>query len=207
MGGKNRIVVDYGDFEGLILLAKYHTQTGKEAPLSRHYYEGNGYRVVQTYKGVSSLKQLKELNLENSEGFVIRFSNGFRVKIKFEDYIKLHAVVTNLSTTSIWEMLRMGMTKTQILSHIEVDELFDWAKEGIHQLQTEFETIEFWNWKYLDVDFREQMSRKQLAIYIMEQSVKPCANKGVMFKMIDGKPYAELIWKMIKPKFEKARMI
>ena len=42
-------------------------------------------------------------------------------------------------------------------------------------------------------------TRKEQAIHIMANAKTESA---VIFKMLDGKPYAELIWKLLEPDYE-----
>ena len=82
MAGKNRIVVDYGDYEGLVLLGAFETATGKELPYSV-LKEIEGFDIVKEYD-FEDFESLKDHNIPNMEGYVVRFSNGERCKIKFE---------------------------------------------------------------------------------------------------------------------------
>jgi len=48
MGGQNRIVVDYGDYEGLVLLGAFDTKSGVE--ISKTELEKlDGFEIVTTY--------------------------------------------------------------------------------------------------------------------------------------------------------------
>jgi hypothetical protein len=91
----NRIVVKY-DYEDLILLGMIHTKTGYEVDL---YGEGNdvrlknlitnlGFKVVRKYDGINDYSILKGMIKDDEEGFVVRFSNGDRMKIKGEGYLR-----------------------------------------------------------------------------------------------------------------------
>ncbi|MEY4928172.1 MAG: hypothetical protein RI894_2610, partial [Bacteroidota bacterium] len=79
----NRIVVDYGATDDLVLLAIINNQTGSDEPL-----EDIGFQQVKRYDGINDLETLKHLEDTEKEGFVVRFSNGFRVKMKFQEYIR-----------------------------------------------------------------------------------------------------------------------
>jgi RNA ligase len=90
----NRIVVDYGDREELVLL-------GVNSPTYECNYdalsavaEALGCDVAKKYDGISDYSTLKGMISDNSEGFVIRFSNGDRMKIKGEEYLRLHKIMT-----------------------------------------------------------------------------------------------------------------
>ena len=88
---ENRIVIDYKDTEDLFLLAIRDTKTGKDLPL-----EDIGFPLVKRYDGVKDFRKLKELEEDNKEGFVIKFKSGFRMKVKLEEYKRLHRILTNV---------------------------------------------------------------------------------------------------------------
>ena len=81
---QNRIVVDYGAMDDLVLLTVIDNETGTER------IEDIGFQIVKKFDGINDLLELKALEENNKEGFVIRFKNGFRVKMKFAEYVKLH---------------------------------------------------------------------------------------------------------------------
>jgi RNA ligase len=41
----------------------------------------------------------------NEEGFVVRFSNGFRLKIKGDEYVRVHRLISNCTPLRIWESM------------------------------------------------------------------------------------------------------
>ena len=57
----------------LVLLAVVETKTGKEQPL-----ENIGFPVVSIYDGVNDIHTLKQLEINNKEGFVIKYKSGLR---------------------------------------------------------------------------------------------------------------------------------
>ena len=62
--------------------------------------------VFKHYK-FTTLETLKQLDELNKEGFVVKFLNyNFRMKIKFQTYIKLHKMKTNLSRKQLIEMMK-----------------------------------------------------------------------------------------------------
>jgi RNA ligase len=101
----NRIVVDYGEFEGLKFLGafnrKFHTEmTDLALPHAMELFPCADSHSL-------SLREIVELctTLPGTfqEGFVLRYSNGLRVKIKGIDYCSIHRVVTNATPLSVWE--------------------------------------------------------------------------------------------------------
>lgn len=185
---ENRIVVDYGSEEKLVLLAIIDTQSGAEFPL-----DNIGFPVVEKYDGIQDYNLLKAQDNDNKEGFIIKFSNDFRVKIKFEEYLRLHRIVTQVSTLSIWEYLKTNQSMEEILERVP-DEFFDWVKQTKADLEMQFLEIE----TQCKNDFKVLDSVKETALYF-----QTCAFPSVLFSMMHRRDYSEIIWKKIKPKFEK----
>lgn len=186
---ENRIVVDYKGKEELVLLAVVDTATGEEEKLV-----DIGFPTAKRYTEFTQLLDLKQLNWKNREGFVIKFENGFRVKIKFEKYIAAHKVVTQLSSTMIWEALKKDETVVSILEDVP-DEFYDWVKTVKEQLTSAFDRIE----KEAMQEYKELSTVKETAMYY-----KSCKHTSILFAMYRKKEYKKIIWKMIQPKFEKA---
>lgn len=185
---ENRIVLDYGVAEELVLLAIIDTQTGEEFPL-----EEIGFPVVERYDGIKDILTLKEMDIVNKEGFIIKYSNNFRVKIKFEEYLRLHRIITQVSNLNIWEYLKTNQSMEEILERVP-DEFFDWVKQTKADLENKYLIIE----NQSKADFKILESRKETALYFLT-----CQHSGVLFAMLNGKDYSEIIWKMIRPTFEK----
>lgn len=183
---ENRIVVDYGDREELVLLAIIETATGKEWPL--HAYD-SVFPVVKRYDGITQFDELLANQDSSREGFVVRFQSGQRVKIKFDEYKRLHKLLTGVSPKAIWEVLKSGDDIGKVIERVP-DEFYQWVKETENDLRTAFTRIE--------LSAREQMRfgkcRKTLAKHYTS-----CAYPSVMFAMLDGKEYRDAIWKLIKP--------
>ncbi|OXA88709.1 RNA ligase [Flavobacterium hercynium] len=185
---ENRIVLDYGVAEELVLLAIVDIQSGAEFPL-----ENIGFPVVEKYDGVKDIQLLKEMDTDNKEGFIIKYANNFRVKIKFEEYLRLHRIITQVSNVNIWEFLKTNQPMEEILERVP-DEFFTWVKQTKTDLENQYSEIE----AQCKTDFKILESRKETALYFLT-----CQYSGVLFAMMDNRDYAPIIWKMIRPKFEK----
>jgi hypothetical protein len=185
---QNRIVVNYGAAEELILLAIIDNHTGLDLPL-----ENIGFPLVQRFDGISDLQKLKALNHPNKEGFVLKFRSSFRVKVKFEEYVRLHRILTGVSNKMIWEMLRNNTPMDAILERVP-DEFYDWVKKNREELMQEYTAIE----AYCKNDFKELGDRKSTAMYYLT-----CKYPSILFAMLDKRDYSDSIWKLIKPKYEK----
>lgn len=114
----NRIVVNYGDRQDLVLLGAYSTD-GREIHLS---YAADDWQpigtVVQTWPpmALADLLKLTEANTRPdghrvsgtaAEGYVLRFASGVRAKAKLAEYVRLHKVLTGINERDIWRYAGM----------------------------------------------------------------------------------------------------
>ena len=210
---QNRIVVDY-PFEDLILLGMIETKTGYEVDL---HGEGNDvrlknlihnleFKVVKRYDGINDYSILKDMIKDNEEGFVIKFSNGDRMKIKGKEYLRLHKIMTNVSTTGIWEMLSNGDDVNELLKDVP-DEFYKKIKDYVRDLRYGFFQISERAGKLHDIfrygkygDREVEPTKKEFAEFVLKQEK---VLHPVMFAMWDKKNYDKIIWSILKPEFSK----
>ena len=197
----NRIVVDYGDVEELILLgikSKDYECSHEELVAVSKYL---GCKVTQLFH-FEDYTEIQKLNWANTEGFIVRFSNGDRCKIKFADYVKLHRVLTNCSSYDVWENLKtFGKLPEEMLKDVP-DEFYNWVHGMEGKLRKEFKYVENLHMAHLSSTLRYGLDRKEFALRI--QGLEG-VNHGLIFAMYNNKAekVTELIWKMIKPAYEK----
>lgn len=182
---ENQVVVDYGGLEDIFLLAIIETETGKELPPV-----ALGCPVVERYDGINDFDHLLSLEASNREGFVVRFQSGLRVKVKFSEYKRLHKLLTGITEQHIWEILSAGQRLEPLLERVP-DEYYNWVRETEQQLRAAYHAVE----ARARAQFQDLGDRKQNAYYY-----QGCDYPAVMFKMLDGRDYSEIIWKAIKPK-------
>jgi RNA ligase len=191
----NRIVIDYGDTEDLILLGAVNKNNGEELSIDDINLPFTKVEKIN----ITSFQELKNRNLKNEEGYVIKFiPSNYRMKIKFEDYVYLHGIVTEFSNKKVWEILRNGLDLKTVLE-IVPDEFFDKAKLVYDEIKNQFDTI-----KNKSISVAEEgkkfTNRKDLALWLLKE------HKDIMpfvFGIIDNKNVDDTIWKSIKPEFEK----
>lgn len=181
---ENRIVVDYADERKLVLLAIIDIETGKDLAL-----EDIGFPLVKRYDNIHSLEGLLANQDDDREGYVVRFKSGLRYKIKFEEYLRIHRIVTQVSTISIWEYLKTGQSLDEILERVP-DEFYQWVKMYKESLELQYKEIEATAIK----EYETKKDRKATAMYFQQ-----CQYPSVMFAMLDGKSYDENIWRMLRP--------
>jgi RNA ligase len=211
----NRIVVKY-DYEDLILLGMIETKTGYEVDL---YGEGNdvrlknminnlGFKVVRKYDGINDYSVLKGMIKDDEEGFVVRFSNGDRMKVKGEEYLRLHKIMTNVSTTAIWEMLSEGRDVLDVVKDVP-DEFYNKIKMYVRDLKYTYFSLSEYAGKTHDGfrygkfgDKDPEPTKKEFAEFLSMNNYNPII-KALCFAMWDKKDYDKIIWKHMKPEFRK----
>jgi len=143
-------------------------------------------------------QSLKSKNEKNKEGYVLRYQPGnFRMKIKFEDYVRLHKIMTNLSTTAVWEVLSNGQNMDSILKDVP-DEFYQKIREYENKLNCEFRALKSEYEDHFESICRLG-TRKLFAQFANVGFMYP----KILFAMHDGKSVDEMIWKIIKPEFRK----
>lgn len=200
---ENRIVLDYGGLEGLILLGCVEIATGNlYGP-----YEAAG---VLCWPGVTTAvfpeKTMAEFisgpnaNRPNAEGVVIR--TGWRmIKLKQDDYVRAHAIVTGMSNRSVWEALRNG-EELPPQAEFMPDEFFQWLMNtaiDLAKAQREWKALAKDEYsKIVAVEGPEatfnRETRKEFAAKAVDS---PFA--AALFKMYDGQSIEELAWMAVKP--------
>lgn len=99
-GPQNRIVVNYEE-DSLRYITSFNNKTFEEKDLPHP-----NLPCVRRYS-LSLSEMVASLTgpYENMEGYVVRYANGYRIKFKHIEYLRLHRIVTNISPISIWESL------------------------------------------------------------------------------------------------------
>jgi hypothetical protein len=207
---ENRIVVDYKGEEKLVLLGAIHTETSNEVPDSSLFFtQESGFELVTIYKTWGEgYDLLKEEISKDREGYVIRFKSGFRMKIKGDEYVRLHKILTNISNRDIWEYLKDNKPFDELLERVP-DEFNEWVKTTVRDLKYScFQLREragklhdgFRYGKYGDV--YPEPTKKEFAEFVMKQQE---VLHAIMFAMWDrnNEKVDSIIWKLIKPKYSK----
>lgn len=202
----NRIVVDYGDTDDLFFLGAvdiwFGTVTGPESVPEWPGPRASGI-VARTLREALSLPPRA-----NREGVVVRSLKDYSmVKIKQEDYVQLHRIVTGLNRRAVWEMLRQGLNPYEGVP----DELHDWVSDTASVLQASFDSAKIRTFQYfnntilkLNQEYSgpENWTRKDFAVKVQKQDWMPWVKK-CMFLLLDNQSLDEYLWKLLKPTGEE----
>ena len=123
------------------------------------------------------------------------------MKIKGEEYCRLHSIITKISSRDIWSYLKDGLPMDELLEHVP-DEFDKWVHEQIDTMKKLYQLIDSRvNHIYLtEIDTDEITCRKDLAMKILTQEK---SLRGIFFNMYDGMAYSHMIWAKLYPKYSK----
>lgn len=185
---ENRIVVLY-DRDRLVCLATIETETGEELEVPCFFEQPILFDQLR-------IEDLAEFHQPNFEGFVVRFENGFRVKVKLEEYLALHRLAFGLNSGRIWEALQESSFEDLLASLPE--ELLPWARKQAATLLRNFHRE--MSSCYQDfLKLTVESDRKQTALNYQTYGYKPYSAR---FALLDGKSAEKHIWHHIKPEYE-----
>jgi RNA ligase len=133
------------------------------------------------------------------EGFVLKWPNGYRLKIKSDEYLRLHRLLTNTNNKVIWEILKDGRDFDNMLTNVP-DEFMWWVKKKRKEFLDAFSAVETAHQGIFNT--LKERPRPQFAAGVADHGrrseVQPFL-PSVLYAMKDDKPYDDIIWKSIKP--------
>ncbi len=106
----NRIVVSYEKPE-LVLLSVFGDEGNEWSyALLQHFAERIGWRVAERHDFASIADLVIHAGSlpATREGFVLRFADGLRLKIKGDEYRRIHALISRCTPLAMWEAMQAG---------------------------------------------------------------------------------------------------
>lgn len=188
---ENRIVLDYGDRDELIDLGTVSIQEGRFAPPRDE---------APAHTSLHSL--LADVHRPNAEGWVAWIDPWTAVKIKQEDYIALHRIVSSLTEKEVWRQMMAG-TIGEFMEALP-DEFHDWARDAQRDILKRREKVEF----AVQGAYRKVMKglprgldpsspeyRKEFALLATQTNWS-----RFLFAYLDRRDTSEMFWKAVEPK-------
>lgn len=118
---ENKIVVNYGDTEELVLLAAMDSDRQYEL----HPYDVGAIaeltgmsQAKEYYYTIEEMIELQKTMPKDEEGFVVRFDSGLRVKIKGHEYLRVHKLISRMTPIAFWESMENGKVRLDYLQEL-----------------------------------------------------------------------------------------
>jgi RNA ligase len=196
---QNRIVCDYGDLDDLVFLGAVHIPTRISYDSDVANLLGWKGPVTEVFPYSTMREALMAESRSGKEGFVVHLlDSDVRVKIKQEDYILLHRIVTGLNARSVWEAMVDGA----------VDKLIDKVPDEFHEfirkveshlsclvmLETNYINEIYWSIVPSWVEPRT-MNKKDFAL----KAIKHKNISWALFQLWDNKNIQQEVLKRAKP--------
>lgn len=195
----NRIVLDYGDTDDLVLLGAIDIEAGGYwSPDLILNWPGP---KAESYGFATLGEALKNLERPEKEGFVVKTSTGLMLKVKQPDYLEKHKLVFGLSKRRIWERMGEGATMGEIVSPLP-DEWQDWAQDAAEELLAEYDAVRGTALLTYDAavlklnrEFPGGFTRKDFAAEAKQHGHWT----PYLFALYDGRDISGTAWKEVRP--------
>lgn len=189
---ENRIVVDYGTKRDLILLAVLDTETGHEM-MDNAWKGPRAARMTFRTLGEALTAEPRE----NVEGMVVTYADGTRVKIKQDDYVELHRLITGLNERVVWEWLNPANPRLITEKAKLPEEFWPWVEDVSVKLDAKARLIRNTAQEMFDA-VPPFVERRDFAMWVKKNV--PSRYLPLMFLLLDGRDVRVPIWKTLRPK-------
>jgi RNA ligase len=194
----NRIVVDYGGTDDLVLLGAVDIATGEAA--GPGWVSLWGGPVAETMSAETLAGALALPPRPGREGVVVRMPGPVMIKLKQDDYVALHRLITGMNARVVWERIGAGETAGQICAGIP-EEFWPWVREVGGELIREKNRV---------IDEATAEHERILAALPEGWTRKDYATAAVrsplrawLFNLLDGRDPSAGIWRTLKPSGER----
>lgn len=200
----NRIVLNYGNTHALVWLGEVDIESGAANP---DMFAGQTdfdlicqwpFPVLDQFEYRTFGDVLAAEPRANAEGFVVYLQSGEMVKIKQDDYIQLHRIITGLNARSVWQAMLDGKELDSFLLPLP-EEFHDWVSDVWAEIDndvTETVNIALRARRRIHREMTEagETTRKD---YAMRAKDHPLSD--LLFILEDNKPIYGVVLKRSKP--------
>lgn len=190
----NRIVVNYGNMQGLVLLAMRNRLTGEYGTYSKladMSFKSNLYTILSYGRDLSNPEDIQGFvnGYANFEGCIAVFEDGTRWKFKSDEYMRIHRLVSEYSFKAVAEAHRDGN------AYRMKDNAPPWLAEKIQSDISEISMVTGNAIRELSDLFENapQGTRKEFALYASQFP----RWQHILFAMLDGKSYRHTLYKIL----------
>lgn len=202
----NRIVVDYGAEDDLFYLGSVEIATGRSygpyppGTVAANEKGWTGPRAC-VFDGSTLAEALAMPPRKNAEGIVVMYHRtGQRVKIKQDDYVALHRLITGMNARVVWEKLDQGLTADDLCEGIP-EEFWPWVRQVAAELEGEYQRIAgaaAAEYRQILAALPDGWTRKDFALAMVQSP-----NRAWLFNLLDERDPRPGIWRTLKPSGER----
>lgn len=195
---ENRIVVDYGDKEALVLTGIIVTATGEELWYDDMVVEAKKIECeivkAYTFDKFEDIFNARDALTVNEEGFVITFRNGYKFKLKGEAYCNVHRKMCALTPLHFWRAINVH---TFAMPDDFLSELPEEFRDTVDQLKAVTE----------DVHMNLYTKVLEYAMKVPEYPFDAAGNKARYMYITEHVPkeYVGMVLGCVKGNYNKAR--
>jgi RNA ligase len=200
----NRIVVNYGEKDDIVLIAAVDNRTGKSISATE-VSEWPGERV-EAFPFASMEDVLAAPTRNNHEGYVAHYlDSDVRVKYKHDEYVNLHRIMTGVNARRIWEVAAAGQSMDMFLADVpeEFETYVRTTERKLYAHHAEVKAQAQANYERTLAAVGADADQKTFAQYVMSNFAK--ADTGYIFSLRGGQTERldKSIWSRIEPAHEK----
>lgn len=160
----NKIVIDYGNREFLILTGVVNKKNGKEEGPDGLQEWGNllniGCAANHSFKSLDELSNYCKTLSSQHEGFVVTFpSTGLKIKVKGDEYLKIHKIISNLTPLAFWEAWDIKEKKIPDFYLMQVPEEFKTYTDELSEIINKIHQDYYTN---INIEYREVLKKLEL---------------------------------------------
>lgn len=196
--GANRIVVDYGGMDDLVLLGGVDIATGRDVPMDSIGWPGPRTEV---FAAATLAEALALPPRDNAEGVVVRMlATDDRVKIKIARYVELHRLITGMNARVVWERIGEGETAEDLCRDIP-EEFWPWVREVGGELVREKNRViddATAEHERILASLPDGWTRKDYAAAAIRSPLR-----AWLFNLLDDRDPSAGIWRTLKPSGER----
>lgn len=200
----NKIIVDYGQEEKLVLLGAYDVGSGHEysSQTLSQMASLSGMPISPVYPyTIDEMIQLQKTLPKDREGFVVRYSNGLRVKIKGEEYLRIAKMLSHMSPISFWESMVDGKVPREYLAQLP-EEFKKEFEPIVETLETQYKnTLQEVKEDSYNLPTQELTPEGRKSVGIFLRDSNEVKHKSAMFPLLEGKMHivTKYVMKQIRP--------
>jgi len=191
----NRIVIDYGPREDLVLigarsnitLEDHHWFPYLSKIASANDFSTPRYYAFNSWRAIMDARDKLDIT---HEGFVAHFADGSRFKFKGDAYMQMHKLISSISFKNTLEAIKTN-TYHSLIERLP-DEFMAEVQGYHNDIMREVITVELGT-EYVFSQRPKSDDRKDFAVWVMKNHKD---DAPYLFAMYDGKDMTQLIYKL-----------